>query len=116
MLRPKTAVRLVLLVETTAPSDEALRRMSAYADGVGVDKRLIVPFDAAAGALLPPTDLVGRAHAAGLFVHAWTMRSDGRFLAREYEGDPSREYRQFAGLGVDGVFTDFPDDAVKALR
>lgn len=114
-LRPLTRVRLVQLLDL-APSAEDLARIAAYADGIGPDKRLVVPFDAAAGVLGAPTDLITRAHAAGLFVHAWTMRSDPRFLARDYGGDPGREYRQFASLGVDGVFTDFPDDAVRALR
>jgi glycerophosphoryl diester phosphodiesterase len=115
VFRPLTRVRLVQLLEA-APSAEELARIATYADGIGPDKRLIVPLDAASGALGAPTDLVSRAHAAGLFVHAWTMRSDPRFLAREYGGDPGREYRQFAALGVDGVFTDFPDDAVRALK
>jgi glycerophosphoryl diester phosphodiesterase len=114
-LRPLTRVRLVQLLDT-APSADDLARIATYADGIGPDKRLVVPLDAASGVLGAPTDLVARAHAAGLFVHAWTMRSDPRFLAREYAGDPAKEYRQFASLGVDGVFTDFPDDAVKALR
>jgi glycerophosphoryl diester phosphodiesterase len=115
-LRGETRVRLVQLLEKAVPTDDDLARIAAHADGIGPDKRLIVPFDAESGALRLPTDLVSRAHAAGLFVHAWTMRSDARFLAREYSGDPGKEYAQFASLGVDGVFTDFPDDAVKALR
>jgi len=64
---------------------------------------------------MPPTDLVARAHAAGLFVHVWTMRSDPAFLSKTYEGHPEREYQQFATLGVDGVFTDFSDVAVRAF-
>jgi glycerophosphoryl diester phosphodiesterase len=115
ILRRETRVRLVQLLET-APSDEDLARIARYADGIGPDKRLVVPFDAAAGALARPTDLVRRAHAAGLFVHVWTMRSDARFLAPDYGGDPAKEYREFASLGVDGIFTDFPDAAVGALR
>jgi len=112
-LRPRTKVRLVQLLDdgdTTAD----MKAIAAYADGVGPNKRLIVPA-AADGALMPPTDLVARAHAAGLFVHVWTMRSDPVFLSKTYEGHPEREYQQFASLGVDGVFTDFPDAAVRAF-
>ncbi|MBC7801631.1 MAG: PEP-CTERM sorting domain-containing protein, partial [Gemmatimonadaceae bacterium] len=29
--------------------------------------------------------------------------------------DPQAEYRQFYALGVDGVFSDFPDQAVAAV-
>jgi len=112
-LRPRTKVRLVQLIEdgdTTAD----MKAIALYADGVGPNKRLIVPA-AADGTLLPPTDFVARAHAAGLFVHVWTMRSDPAFLSKTYEGQPEREYRQFASLGVDGLFTDFPDVAVRAF-
>ena len=56
---------------------------------------------------MPPTSLVREAHAAGLFVHVWTMRSEGVFLSSSYGADPRREYEQFASLDVDGFFTDF---------
>jgi glycerophosphoryl diester phosphodiesterase len=63
---------------------------------------------------LPATDLIERAHEKGLFVHTWTFRTEGMFLAGDYEGKPAAEYDVFFGLGIDGVFSDFPDDAVKA--
>ena len=37
-------------------------------------------------------------------------------LAANYAGDPMAEYRAFAALGVDAVFSDFPDTAVAAFR
>ncbi len=85
-----------------------LTEIASYADGIGPDKRMIVPAEPA-GRLLPATSLVEDAHRAGLLVHPWTLRSEERFLAPDYEGDPGREVRQFLGLGVDGLFTDFPD-------
>ena len=36
-------------------------------------------------------------------------------LARDYTGDPLAEYRQFFLLGVDGLFSDFPDTALAGL-
>ena len=62
-----------------------------------------------------PTDLVERAHAAGLVVHVWTLRADKEFLPASYRGDALEEFRRFRALGVDGVFTDFPDLGVKAF-
>ena len=38
------------------------------------------------------------------------------FLPSDYERQPDREYVQFADLGVDGIFSDFPDVTVRALR
>ncbi len=113
-LRPLTRVRLVQLLDEGSPPAD-LRAIATYANGIGANKRLVVPA-AADGTLLPPTDLVRRAHAAGLFVHVWTLRSEPVFLSPSYSRDPAREYRQFADLGVDGLFTDFPDIAVRILR
>jgi glycerophosphoryl diester phosphodiesterase len=89
-----------------------LAEIASYADGIGPDKRMIVPADPG-GRLLPPTALVADAHRAGLLVHPWTFRSDGTFLAAEYGGEPEREYEQFFTLGVDGLFSDFSDVAVR---
>jgi glycerophosphoryl diester phosphodiesterase len=94
-------------------SPEGLAEIAAYADGIGPDKRMIVPAGPG-GRLLPPTSLVADAHAAGLLVHPWTFRGDSPFLAPDYEGDPRREYEQFFALGVDGLFSDFSDTAVQA--
>jgi glycerophosphoryl diester phosphodiesterase len=90
-----------------------LREIAKYADGIGPDKRMIVP-EGPDHHLLSPTSLVEDAHTAGLLVHPWTFRSDGTFLAPEYKGDPGKEYDQFFSLGVDGLFSDFSDTAVRA--
>jgi glycerophosphoryl diester phosphodiesterase len=92
---------------------EGLRRIARYARGIGAEKRMVQPIDSA-GRLLAPTTLVRDAHAAGLVVHVWTMRSDAQFLPRAYGGDAAAEWRRFAELGVDGVFGDFPDVGVAA--
>ena len=96
-------------------TDSGLRDIAAYADGIGPWKDLIVPRDEE-GNLGSPTSLINRAHAAGLEVHAYTFRSEARYLARQHDGDPGAEYRQFFSLDVDGVFTDFPDAATRAAQ
>jgi glycerophosphoryl diester phosphodiesterase len=35
-------------------------------------------------------------------------------LLSDYKGDPKAEYKRFYALGVDGLFSDFPDTAVSA--
>jgi glycerophosphoryl diester phosphodiesterase len=92
---------------------KGLKEIATYADGIGPDKRMIVPAGPN-GRLLSPTSLIKDAHAAKLLVHPWTFRSDGTFLASEYGGDPLKEYDQFFSLGVDALFSDFSDTAVKA--
>jgi len=114
-LRPRTKIKLIQLLEGKVPNDEELRAIKAYADGIGPNTRLVIPAKAD-GTLLPPTDLVTRAHAAGLLVHVWTLRSEPVFLSPTYNGDVGAEFLRFRALGVDGIFTDFPDAAARALR
>lgn len=112
-LRKKTPVRLVQLVSTASlVAGDGLKAIAEYANGLGPEKRLLVPVNPD-GSLGTPTDLVARAHAAGLFVHVWTVRIDKPFLPAGYQGQAEREFEQLRSLGVDGVFTDFPDVGVK---
>jgi glycerophosphoryl diester phosphodiesterase len=115
-LRRKTPVRLVQLTrQASLVTAEGVRRIAGYADGLGPEKHLILPLGEN-GRLGPPTDLVARAHAAGLVVHVWTLRADAGFLPADYRGDAAAEVRRFRDLDVDGLFTDHPDVAVRALR
>ncbi|PXW92888.1 glycerophosphoryl diester phosphodiesterase [Sphaerotilus hippei] len=110
-----------------------LAEIKTYADGIGPWKPYIVPVKGdldSAGNLKDlngdgvvnyadarsqtPTTLIADAHKAGLFVHAYTFRNEQRRLAYDYNGDPLAEYKQFYRLGLDGLFTDFPDTAVAA--
>lgn len=110
-----------------------LAEIKSYADGIGPWKPYIVPVKGtldAAGNLRDlngdgkanlqdantqtPTTLIDDAHKAGLFVHAYTFRNEQRRLALDYKGDPKAEYLQFFRLGVDGLFSDFPDTAMEA--
>lgn len=85
---------------------EGLAEIATYAQGIGPSKRLVLPIDN--NALLEPTALIRDAHQAGLLVHVYTLRNEAVFLARDYNGNPEAEVRQFIELGVDGYFTDFP--------
>jgi glycerophosphoryl diester phosphodiesterase len=108
-LRPKTQVRLIYLVsDPSLVAGAALQAIAAFADGIGAEKRLVIPVDRE-GVPGPPTDLVTRAHAAGLLVHAWTVRIDKEFLPAGYHGNAAAEFEALRAAGVDGVFTDFPD-------
>ena len=112
-----------------------LAEIKTYADGIGVWKPYVVPvkgrvepagklvdvngdgkIDLRDTATQPPTSLISDAHRQGLFVHVFTFRSEKRQLASSYRGDPQAEYLQFFRLGVDGVFSEFPDTALKARR
>jgi glycerophosphoryl diester phosphodiesterase len=115
LMRPKTAVRMIRLLEGRVPTDEELQQIRTYADGIGPNTRLVIPANADR-TLETPTDLVTRAHALGLVVHVWTLRAEPVFLSPSYHGDFAAEFTQYRDLGVDGIFTDFPDVAFRALR
>ncbi len=102
-------------------SDEGLRVLATEVDGISVDKAMILPRDAV-GAAHRTSDLVDRAHAAGLDVFTWTLRAENRFLPKNYRigkaagafGRWEDEFRAILGSGVDGVFADQPDLALAA--
>ncbi|KRE13918.1 glycerophosphodiester phosphodiesterase [Bosea sp. Root381] len=112
---------------------EGLKEIATYADGVAPWKRYLMSAKQVIGAdgkpqdlnkdgviderdrvLLPPTDVVKNAHAVGLQVHSWTFRNEPKRLASDFKGDPAAEYKAYLALGIDGLFSDFPDTAVKA--
>ena len=86
--------------------------IAKYANAIGPWKRQILRD--VQGKELLQTTVIEQAHAAGLKVHTYTFRSEPATLAPQYENDPLREYRQFYELGIDGVFSDFPDVALRA--
>ena len=112
-----------------------LKEVKTYADGIGPWKPYLIPskqvdankdgkaddlngdgkIDERDRVMMPATDVVKNAHAAGLLVHPYTFRSEAKRLASDFKGDPKAEYKLFYQLGVDGVFSDFPDHA-KAAR
>jgi glycerophosphoryl diester phosphodiesterase len=106
---------LIHLLEDKVPGDDELRAIKQYADGIGLNSRIVIPANPDR-TLQPPTDLVAGAHAMGLLVHIWTPRSEPMFLSPTYNGKPEAEDQQFRDLGVDGIFTDFADFATRALH
>ncbi|MCZ8043719.1 MAG: glycerophosphodiester phosphodiesterase [Beijerinckiaceae bacterium] len=112
---------------------EGLKEIATYADGVAPWKPYLMAGKQVIGAdgkpldlnkdgviderdrvLLPPSDVVKNARAAGLQVHSWTFRNEAKRLASDFKGDPAAEYKAFFALGIDGLFSDFPDTAVAA--
>ena len=100
-----------------------LQAVAAYADGIGPNKQMIIP-RGALGTLGQPTRLVEEAHAAGLKVHPWTFRRENYFLPLADKGglnpaghgDLAAEIGTYLKAGVDGLFSDNPREAVRAVK
>ncbi len=133
-LRGKTKLRLIqLMSKDDGPADDpavryadmatpaGLRAVSAYADGVGVEKAMVIP-RTILGNLDGPTQLVADAHAAGLDVHVWTFRRENYFLPLGQKsginpaahGNLMVEIKAFLEAGIDGFFSDNVAEAIKA--
>jgi glycerophosphoryl diester phosphodiesterase len=86
----------------------------ANGDGVADDVNGDGTVDERDWELALPSSLIRRAHKRNLDVHTWTFRNEPRRLASDYRGNPKAEYKVYFALGIDGVFSDFPDTAVAA--
>jgi len=138
-LKGKADAKLVQLVYEETPGagpNIPLTEIAGYADGVGPSKELVL------AGKDEWTRLVADAHALGLVVHPWTFRVDQpnknvepavvfnfslsddgsnesvNVLSDDTANDEgaaraTAELYAFYGHGIDGVFTDFPDIAVK---
>ena len=105
-LNVEVETRLLMLVFETATGAPSVsfEEMAGFADGVGPQKTLAVDEDGA------DTGYIAEAHARGLDVHPWTFRDD---QAAPDGVDIEQELRRIYALGADGVFTDFPDTALR---
>ena len=126
-LKKKTKIRLIQLLSgssSTVPfgntysygdmiTDAGLARVATYAYGIGPNQTMVVSESTGVA-----TDLVTRAHAAGLKVHSYTVRNDALppyilalgYVNVGYPGEGTGGYRQMKDLlaaGEDGMFTDF---------
>ena len=135
-LRGKTKLRLIqLMSKDDGPADdpatkyaamstpEGLKSIATYADGIGVEKAMVIP-RTLLGNLGEPTSLVADAHMAGAGVHIWPLRPEKYFLALgprsglnpAGHGDLVAEIKAFLATGIDGFFSDNVAEAVAAAR
>lgn len=137
-LKTLTDIPLVQLVDDSgAPQDwveagskqtyadmvrpSGLTEVASYASAVSPYKYMLIRRNSD-GSLGSNTGLIEAAHAAGLKVHSWTFRSENQFLPPslrqgsdpEGNGNLSEEVRAYFEAGLDGVFSNMPDQAVTA--
>lgn len=97
-------------------TEAGMQFTASYADGIGPWKPFIIPFetdDNGTTTVLPSTDFIDLAHKYDLQVHPYTFRNEDDKWSG---GDPEVEYHLFFDAGVDGVFTDYTNEAVNAVE
>ena len=103
-------------------TDASIARLAGVVDGISVAKSLLFEKDAD-GDVVGATDVVERAHAAGLLAYCWTLRPENRFLMGTFQdgikardwGNWRAEFELILSTGVDGVFADHPDLVLSLL-
>lgn len=137
-LHELTEIPLVQLVDDTgAPQDwvesgrkqtygdmikpAGLAEIASYAVAVSPYKLMLIRRNPD-GSMGADTGLIQAAHQAGLKVHSWTFRAENGFLPpalrsskdAEANGDLKGEVRAYLDAGLDGVFSNMPDQAAAA--
>ncbi|WP_299974340.1 glycerophosphodiester phosphodiesterase [uncultured Pseudoteredinibacter sp.] len=86
----------------------AAQKIAEYAEGIGPWFPMLV--DRNTG---KPNHMVQEAHQAGLLVHPYTFRADKGQVPPQFKNFEEYLAYFYNVVGVDGVFTDFPDRTVK---
>ena len=94
---------------------DAMQKIARYADAIGPWKSMLVNDESTPDNLIIST-MVTQAHAVGLKVHPYTFRNDpGRIPGYASNFDDLLDIFLHR-VGVDGVFSDYPDLAVDFVR
>lgn len=99
VMGPDGVARLGVMGQGADPVLLTFKEVAAFAQGVGV----VINY----GAYPITKAYIDQAHAAGLKVHGWTF-------AQAEPGVAAAEYRRYLELGMDGMFSNYADLAVKA--
>jgi glycerophosphoryl diester phosphodiesterase len=91
-----------------------LAEVAKYAWAVGPSKANALPVGTN-GRLTAVAPWLADARRAELKLIVHTFRNEPQYLAKDFGGDPLKEYERWLAIGVDAVFTDFPDTARAAL-
>lgn len=90
-----------------------LKEIRTYAQGIAPFKKYLVIDNQ--DKTLVASDFLKNAQLLDFQIVPYTFRNESFFILKPLT-DPVREYELIYSLGVDGVFSDFPDTAIKALK
>lgn len=94
---------------------DGMEKLASFADGIGPEKSLVID-RASTKSNIIITELVARAHAAGMQVHPYTFRLDPGQVPQYAESFEEMLELYYFDADIDGAFTDFPDRVVDFLK
>jgi len=112
----------IKLVQLLWPADDSewikkkdsLKEIATYADGIGPEMSMVISKESIVGNI-QATGLVSDAHSAGLVVHPYTFRVESTEIPAYAKNYTDLLKIFLFQIGVDGLFTDFPDKTVNFL-
>ena len=106
-------------------SQTGLQALSKFADGIGPSVDLLI--DPTTDGKIGPSTFLQNAKQEGLLLHPWGINAEPRLMPTFIRSHPTAEswngvdersatdwYRRVFELGVDGMFTDYPDLSIRA--
>jgi len=93
----------------------AMKKIAQYADAIGPWKPMIIDEQSTVTNLII-SSMVKDAHAVGMKVHPYTFRLDEGKIPKYADSFEDLLELFLYKVGVDGIFTDFPDKAVEFIR
>lgn len=96
-------------------SADGMQEVSKYAVGIGPSMSLLVDAESTASNV-SISNLTAWAHASNLKVHAYTFRQDSDQIPPYASNFEHLLKIFFVDVGIDGVFTDFPDRVVEYVE
>ena len=94
---------------------DAMAKIAKYADAIGPWKAMLVSIKSTNDNLII-NDMVKQAHAQGMKVHPYTFRKEASRVPSYAKSFNDLLDIFLYQIGVDGVFTDFPDLAVEFVK
>ena len=106
-------------------TQSGLQVLGEFVDGIGPSVDLLI--EATSDGKIAPSQFLQTAKAEGLALHPWGINAEPSLLPSFIQPNPTAEawnsvdersainwYEMIFGLGVDGMFTDYPDLSVRA--
>jgi glycerophosphoryl diester phosphodiesterase len=121
-LLPAMNIDLKLVQLMTAAEDykwmqteKGMKQVASYADGIGPSIHQIIDIKSPPSPL-KISSLVDHAHTANLLVHPYTFRIEADKIPNYAKGHNDLVNIFLYKIGVDGIFTDFPDIAIELMH